>query len=52
VYVSGWLAGSGIECSGGVARVRLHADVDGGGGGEGEGSKVKGKERIKGIVVG
>jgi hypothetical protein len=47
VYVSGWLAGSGIECGGGVAWVRLPVDVDGGGGGEGDGSRVKGKEGIK-----
>jgi hypothetical protein len=52
VYVSGWLAGSSIECGGGVAWVRLPVDVDGGGGGEGDGSRVKGKEGIKGIVVG
>jgi hypothetical protein len=52
VYVSGWLAGSNIECGGGVARVRLHVDVDSGGGSEGEGSRMKGKEGIKEIVVG
>jgi hypothetical protein len=52
VYVSGWLAGSDIECGGGVARVRLHVDVDGSGGGEGDGSRVKGKEGIKEIMVG
>ena len=45
--VSGGLAGSVIECGGGVAWVGLHVDVDGGGGGEGEGSKMKGKEKIR-----
>jgi hypothetical protein len=49
---SSWLAGSDIECGGGVAWVRLHVDMDGSGGSEGDGSRVKGKEGIKEIVVG